>query len=119
MAKKLSARDLHASPPAARRSGSTVRILRALDGLRDVEPEIAQAVAKCLACDAEDLGGVKLVTTGEAQRAREQDTVELIVCFIVQALGPLLQSLKNERVEIELGATLCRRRVGGSRARLG
>jgi hypothetical protein len=51
----------------------------------------------------EDLGGVKLITTGESQRAREQEAIELIVCFAMQALGPLLQPLKNERVEIELG----------------
>jgi hypothetical protein len=72
-----------------------------LNRMRDGQPQIAEFLAKGLAGDPKNPGGLMLVAVRKPQHQREQDSVELFVSRRIKIDGTRFKPLLNERLEVE------------------
>ena len=69
--------------------------------MRDAQPQIAEFLAKGLAGDPKNPGGLMLVAVRKPQHQREKDSVELFVSPSINIDGTRFEPLLNESLEAE------------------
>ena len=72
-----------------------------LNRMRDAQPQIAEFLAKGLAGDPKNPGGLMLVAFRKLQHQREKDSVELFVSRRINIDGTRFKPLLNESLEVE------------------
>jgi hypothetical protein len=88
-------------------------IFLGFDGVRDVQPQVAEFLAQGLPGDPQQAGGLVLVPTGELKDAGQQEPVHLAVRLRVQVSSIRHEPQVDERFQADVRSGRRRLRLGG------